>query len=63
MNGKPISEGGFRPSFNRVLLNVECPNEMNQRLTQDQSVTLIWITENAVFFKGKHNLESYLTLS
>ena len=29
VGGKPISEWGYRPCFNRLLLNVQCPNEIN----------------------------------
>ena len=29
MDGKPISGRGYRPCFNRFLLNVQCPNEIN----------------------------------
>ena len=30
MNGKPISGRSYGPDFNRFLLNVQCPNEINQ---------------------------------
>ena len=33
MDGKPISGKGYRPCFNRFLLNVQCPHEINQWLT------------------------------
>ena len=33
MNGKHISGRGYRPCVNRTLLNVQCPNEINQQLT------------------------------
>ena len=29
MDGKLISERGYRPCFNCFLLNVQCPNEVN----------------------------------
>ena len=29
MDGKSISWRGYRPCFNRFLLNVHCPNEIN----------------------------------
>ena len=31
MDGKPISGRGYRSCFNRFLLNVHCPNEINQQ--------------------------------
>ena len=30
MDGKLISGRGYRPCFNRFVLNVHCPNEINQ---------------------------------
>ena len=52
MDGKPISGRGYRPCFNRFLLNVQRPNERNQWLilVEIRSYMLIQISEN-VFLK------------
>ena len=64
MDGKPISGRGYRPCFSRFLLNAQCPNEIEQWVTLLKSRSHAHMDYGKrVFFKDKHNLKSYLTLS